>query len=147
MTAFPLDIAPRWRLPSELGYGPDNPPDRYILGDIWITRHREGPCVEYITVNDDASPYVLIGDELLRDIMFDVRRYNTCAWVELEDPQYSLHDKLECPSCPAIEDASASDPVCFTGMMFRLNARNRQLTYRIGKYRPGSRTWEASWPD
>jgi hypothetical protein len=77
-TAFPLDLQPRWRLPSDLGYGPDNPPDRYVLGDVWITRHRDG---------------------------------------------------------------------CFHGKMFHVNARNKHLVYRIGNYRPRSRTWEAAWPD
>lgn len=146
-TAFPLDLQPHLRLPSDLGYGPGMPPDKFILGDVWITRHSYGPSVQYITVDDKASSHVLIGDELLRDLMFDVRKYQVCMWVRLEDPRYDRHIKSECPSCEPIEIASKSDPVCFTGMLFHVDARNRHLVYEIGKYRPGSRTWEASWPD
>lgn len=147
---MPLDLKPRWRLPSDLGYGPDIPPDRYVLGDIWITRHREGPCVEYITVNEDASSHILIGDELLRDLKFDSRRYNACAWLDLKDPEYPQHVKSECPSCELIEwayAASTKAAYCFTGTVLHINARNRELIYRIGKYRARSTTWEASWPD
>lgn len=102
-------------------------------------------------MNDDASSHILIGDELLRDIKFDSRRYNTCAWVGLFDPEYPEHCKSECPSCDHIQLAHFGNPLrlsyCFAGMMFHINARNRRLIYRIGNYRPTSRTWEAAWPD
>lgn len=145
-TAFPLDLQPNWRLPIQLGFGPGMQPDPYALGDLWIRRHREGPNVEYITVSDDASPQVLIGDELLRDIQFDARRYNTCAWVQLD---CGPHTPTECPSCQAWGQLHPADrPLhCFSGAFFHVNARNRKLIYQIGLYRPASRTWEAAWPD
>jgi hypothetical protein len=145
-TAFPLDLMPNWRLPSQLGFGPGMQPDPYALGDLWVRRHREGPNVEYITVNDDASPQVLIGDELLRDIQFDIRRYNTSAWVTLEN--LWDHTPSDCPTCTWAKDHLSDRPShCFSGMLMLINARNRQLIYRIGQYRPQSRTWEATWPD
>jgi len=148
MTAMPLDLRPRWRLPSDLGYGPDNPPDKYILGDVWVTRHREGLCDEYIAVSGEPSPYLLIGDELLRALHYDSRNYNVCAWVDLTDPEYEVHADPGCPGCMSVADATP-DPmaVCFTGTMFHVNARNQHLLYRVGNYRPRSRTWEAAWPD
>lgn len=147
-TAFPLDLKPDWRMPSQLGMGPGMNPDPYTLGDLWVKRHREGPCVEYITV-DEVSPQILVGDELLRALHYETAQFQTCAWVELEDPEYDAHaDNPECPGCELVAE-STPDPraVCFTGMMLHVNARNRKLIYQIGQYRPQSRTWEAAWPD
>lgn len=146
-TPFPLDLQPHWRLPSDLGYGPDNPPDGYILGDVWVTRHREGPCSEYITVDKDPSPLVLIGDELLQDIQFDRRRYMTCAWVRLEENEIEHESVSDCQECDRSLGDPARPPYCFRNMLLHIDARNRHLVYRIGNYRPQSRTWEAAWPD
>lgn len=142
---FPLDLKPEWRMPQELGMGPGLVPDAYALGDIWVQRHRQGPRIEYITV-DEASAHVLVGDELLRDIQFGLHRHNSEGWLSLEN--LWDHAPAECPTCAWSKDHPAERPShCFAGMLLRVDAQDRQLTYRIRGYRPQSRTWEAAWPD
>lgn len=145
-TPWPLDLQPRWRLPSDLGFGPDLTPDAYMLGDIWVTRISIDSVTEAIEITD-ASPHVLIGDELLQDVQFHRGRYSTCAWVRIEENELEHEVSGECPECNRGLGDSARPSHCFRNMLFHIDARNRHLVYRIGSYRPRSRTWEASWPD
>lgn len=126
---FPLDLKPRWRLPSDLGYGPDNPPDQFFLGDIWVSR--ESDAVGRYVVITEASPHVLVGAEFLDAVEVD-------ATVHGRARNDTVGCRLEWPK---LTDGG------YTGCLLHIDGRNRHLVYRIGKFRPKSRTYEASWPD
>lgn len=104
-------------------------PDNEKPGDAVFQQHWHDDVMQYITVIH-ADPYVLVSDQLLKDILADA------GFARLQRVDHEIES-----TCG--EDAET----CFNHWLLHINARNRNLVYRLGPYRADTDTWEGRWPD
>ena len=106
-----------------------NPP-----GVLVLRRHTEDDDVWLTVVK--ADPHVEFSDELLTE--FFNHGDNDGIYPDVQFQTCCEHKLAECRT-----DGGAG----YNGALIRINARNRPVVYRIGKYVLERNSWRASWPD